>query len=346
MTSIPSQVNQLLVAKDWAGLERHFAVREPDSAEEFQARALLALSRSVDIPWPRVIADLRRACDLQPADGLLRANLAQALLDSGQADEAYREARVALQLAPQAYAPLEKLALAAAANRRWPEAHQLLLRAARVLEGKRPLPDGAAQLLMRLQSQWWAPIQSAGLTLRQPQAGDAAFLARTFDDAAFMRRFHRFQRGGPGAVRQFIDIAQQPPDQSRRLDWIVVDRREQAIGLVALVDIDRPNQRGELLVGFAGAPPAMAALQASVAAIHFAFARFGLQKLVSYVYADNPEAQANTLHLGFTQEGLLRSHIACEGGRQDLFANALLRGDWEASSFLRRLTARWKIGAA
>ncbi|WP_048441695.1 GNAT family N-acetyltransferase [Caenimonas sp. SL110] len=337
-------VTEMLVAQDWAALSRHFAATPPVTAHDFHARAVLAVSQQgARADWPAVLGDMAQACELAPGDGILRANFAQALLDSGQAEKACEQARRAVQLAPQAYAPLEKLAAASAAAHHWDEAREAVLRAAMVLQGKRPMPAAAARLMLQLQPRWWRPLAAAGLVLRRPQASDAAFVETLFGDADYMRRFHRFQRSGPQAVQRFIEIAQQSPHESRRLDWIVLGRDAKPVGLAGLVDIDWTNRVGEFLIGFPGEPPAMTALQASVAVIDCAFTRLGLAKLVSHVYADNPQAQANTLHLGFQQEGLLRSHVATGDTRVDLFANGMLAQDYLGNERLRKLAERWQV---
>jgi RimJ/RimL family protein N-acetyltransferase len=83
------------------------------------------------------------------------------------------------------------------------------------------------------------------------------------------------------------------------------------------------------------------ALKASIAAIAFAFEQLGLDKLVSYVYGDNPVARANTLHLGFQSEGLLRSHLKEGDSRLDLHVSGLLRTEFNADSRMQRVRSRW-----
>ena len=86
----------------------------------------------------------------------------------------------------------------------------------------------------------------------------------------------------------------------------------------------------------------MNSLKVSVAVLEFAFKRLHLAKMMSYVYSDNPEAQANTLHLGFEQEGLLRSHIAGQSGRLDLFVNGMTNTSFAGNALLNKLALRWR----
>jgi diamine N-acetyltransferase len=156
-----------------------------------------------------------------------------------------------------------------------------------------------------------------------------------------MTRFHRFQPADDAAIDQFIQRSDSRPRLNRRLDWIVHDGPE-AIGLASLVDLDHEQRRAELLVGFPRAEgrPA-AALKASLAAMQFAFGALKLNRLISYVYGDNPASQANTLHLGLRQEGLLREHLRVDGVALDLHVNGLLAREYFADARLQRLLQRW-----
>ena len=331
-----------LISQDWASLRAFFEVNAPVSAQDFHARGILEIAENGGrVDWRAVLADLSKACERAPANPIFRANFAQALIDSGSPDEGYLQAVQAVLLGPQLYSPLEKLALAAEELHRWEEAREAAVRAALALERKQTVPEPTGRLLMQLQSRWWLPLVSASLTLRRPQPSDSDFIDGLFSDADYLRRFHRFQRSGQQEVRHFIEVAQQSPYRSRRLDWIVCNHKGLQLGQAGLVAIDWENRRAELVVGFPGQPPVMAALQTSLRVIDFAFRTLGLAKLVSYVYADNPKAQSNTLHLGFRNEGLLRGHVSWGCDRIDVYVNGMLAVDYEADGRLQKLCARW-----
>lgn len=293
------------------------------------------------VDWHAVISDMRQACALKPDDVLFSVNLTQALLDSKQVQKAYEVAKQASSLHPDAYQSMEKLALAAFATRRWAEAYSAVLHAQKMLGQEQPLPEQATRLLADLSSRWWEPIAKGGVVLRCPDTSDASFLGSTFQDKEFMLHYHRFQRGSGDAVARFIAKAQLPPRQSRRIDWIVLDSGGDRVGVAAIVDIDWYNQRGELLIGIPGKRSNMIAIKATFAALEFAFKRLHLAKMMIYVYADNPPAQDNTLHLGFEQEGLLRSHIASQSGRIDLFVNGMTSAGFASNVLLNKLARRW-----
>lgn len=335
-------LTQWLLAQNWDGLARHFSGHQPACADEYNARALMNLHQGKGtIDWPSVISDMRQACALKPGDLLLAVNLTQALLDSKRAQEAYETARRTSELHPDAYPAMEKLAASAVATQRWAEAYDVILHAQEMLGQKQNLPEQAARLLAELSSRWWEPIVKGGMVLRCPEPSDAGFLSSTFGNEEFMLHYHRFQGAGDEAVKDFISRAKLAPRQSRRIDWIILDRSGNRVGLAAIVDIDWGNERGELLVGLPGKRTQTVALKASVAILEFAFERLRLAKMMSYVYGDNPEAQANTLHLGFGQEGLLRSHIASQSGRIDLFVNGMTSAGFAGNALLNKLARRW-----
>ncbi len=334
---------RLLLEQNWSEIARVFENRQPHDADEYCLRALLNLYRGNGTPdWPGVIGDLRQACALNPTDPLLRCNLSQALLDAGHKEEAYAAAQGTCSTYPNSLPALEKHVLTTVATHRWAQAYGSLVHAKILLGDKQRMPDWAANLLAELSCQWWVPLEAAGVQLRIPDASDEAFLKETFRDVVFMRHYHRFQGSTDEAVASFLANAKLSPRQSGRLDWIILDRNQERVGLFAFVDIDWRNQRGEILIGLPGDRAPTLALKASVAAMVFAFERLGLQKIVSYVYADNPQAQANTLHLGFIQEGLLRSHIdGGEAGRLGIYVNGMTPSDLASNAFVSSLARRW-----
>ncbi|MBH9576136.1 GNAT family N-acetyltransferase [Inhella proteolytica] len=333
---------------DWTSVNTYFARKSPSTADEFAARALLRTleDRSV-AAGTSALADWRRACALQPDNLMYAVNLTQALLDEGEAREALDVALALRALAPRSCLVLEKLALALTAHDRWEEAGAVAQHACALAKAEGLKWSARVQAVWDdLATAWWRPVHLGALTLRLPEASDLPFLADCFRDADFMRRYHRFQGSEPADLRRFLWRAKRPPHEVRRRDWLVQGPQGRPLGLAALVDMDFGNSRAELLVGLPGVPRNLSlGLQATLAAMQFGFERLGLAKLVSHVYADNLEAQANTLHLGFVQEGLLRAHIQTSAGPVNLYVNGLLRDEYAAHPKLRKMLARWRYRA-
>jgi RimJ/RimL family protein N-acetyltransferase len=340
----PTQVGQWLRAGDWPLLRIHFTHHAPATAEEFSARGLVRLrSGSAAQQVHDGLADLRQAASLEPRSPLHQVNLAQGLIDTGHPSEALHLARDLVSRFTHFLPALEKHCLALHACGHWDDARAALARLVEVsaVQGLQPPPQMQA-LGAILDSRWWHAIPVGGAALRLPRADDEADISRWLADDAFMARYHRFEARHALAARQYIGRAQQPPDVTRRREWIVQDRHGRAAGFAALVDIDLPNARAELLVGIPGADASTSlALKAAVAAMAFAFRRLPINKLVSHVYGDNPRAQDNTRHLGFTPEGRLREHLRFGDRPVDLLVNGLLVRDHDASVALQRLHRRW-----
>jgi RimJ/RimL family protein N-acetyltransferase len=338
---VASDLNGWLRARDWQRVQDHFARIAPRSAEDFEARGLAtaALRGGAD-GARRALPDLQRARDLQPQSPLLALNLLQALIHAGEAAEACRLSAALVPQFPGHRALREQQVHALVAAAHWDQALQAAATVDAAAAGAAASAHWAA-LRAELQTGWWRPLVMGGLTLRLAHIGDRDFVGRCWRDDAFMRRFHRFQPGDDAALTSFIARVALLPSRSRRLDWVVC-RADEAIGLAALVDLDLAQRRGELLLGFPQArAPAGAALKAALAAMQFGFHRLDLNKLVSHVYGDNPESQANTLHLGLRQEGLLREHLQGPAGPVDLYVNGLLAREFRADARLQRLLRRW-----
>ncbi|HSW15276.1 MAG TPA: GNAT family N-acetyltransferase [Solimonas sp.] len=337
-------VEAWLRAGDWPRVHAHFQRHPPDTAAGFEARALALIQSSPSAEQRRqAIADLQQAVALKPDHLLYRANLTQALIDLPRPAEAVQAAQAMLARWPDSAIAAEKHCLALHAAGRWNEALQAALRAEALAQrhGSAP-PEPLRRAVAELASRWWEPLTLGGITLRLPTGADQPFIHACFSDAAFMARYHRFQRHDESSIAEFVRRASRRPAATGRHEWIVLDRGGQPAGLTALVDIDLGHRRGELLVGLPRpSDSANLALKAALAAMVFGFERLSLEKLVSYVYGDNPWAQRNTRHLGFTEEGLLRAHLLIGNQRLDLRVNGLLSTEFAADQRLQRMRARW-----
>jgi diamine N-acetyltransferase len=340
-------LHEWLRAGEWAQLQQHFAAYPPAGADEFAIRGLLRMRGGV-AQRHDALADLRQAAALAPDNLFHAVNLAQALIDSGQAAEALRAAEQVLQRAPGFFPGHEKHCLALCGCARWDEALDAFTAlakhaAAQGLALTPALQTGGTALA----THWWRPIPVGGALLRLPRDEDHDTIARWLTDDAFMARYHRFEPTTGTAARDYIARAQRPPTETRRREWVVQAPDGRLAGFAAIVDIDLGHRRGELLVGIPDAVNAPAlALKASVAAMDFAFGKLCLGKLVSHVYGDNPVAQANTLHLGFQAEGRLREQLRFGDQAIDLFVNGLLAREHDGHPQLQRLRQRWLVSTA
>lgn len=324
-----SPVGDWLLKGDWRSLSAHLAANGAHSAIDFKARALMRIQMTQGrVDWDQAIADLTRACELQPDEASHWSNLCQAFLDAQRPREAFDAARRAALLAPTGVGVVEKVVASAVASACQSEALTFMrdLRAG-VLASGAAVPLVLEQAIEDLESRWWEPVQARGARMRPVQQRDEAFLLRLFADREFMRQYSLFQESSPQGVRAFVQMAQLPPRVSGRLDWVIEDRDGSPVGIAGLARIDFANRRCEVMFGYPGEGDAARKVALAAAGLLFAFDRLRLHKLVSHVYATNPVAQKFTLGLGFRQEGLLREHVRLgpDAGWIDLYVNGLLR---------------------
>lgn len=205
-----------------------------------------------------------------------------------------------------------------------------------------------ARTLWRIAPFWWEALAHGGVRLRRCQASDAGFYRSCYADAEFAARYNRQTPWRGNLEAALAKAGQLPPLDLGQLHWAVCDTRdacaERAIGLASLTSLSADNQRAEFSLGVVDRRRHAVAVDASLLMLDFAFFRAGFNKLTSYVYADNPAARDNTLHLGFAQEGLLADHFFLPPGRfYDVYAMGLTRAQLQAHARLLRL-ARQRLG--
>ncbi len=239
------------------------------------------------------------------------------------------------------------------AAQNWAEARRLL-QLGRKAAHDGGLPPGHAQVrpleraLWRIAPFWWDALENRGIRLRRCQASDADFYKSCYADADFARRYNRQTPWRGNLANALAKTGQQPPLDLGQLQWVVCDVRdagtERPIGLASLTSLSEQNQRAEFSIGLVDRRRVSAALDASLQVMDFAFFKAGLNKLTSYVYADNPAARDNALHLGFAQEGLLADHFFLPPGRFfDVHALGLTRAQLQANTPICAL-ARRRLG--
>jgi len=124
------------------------------------------------------------------------------------------------------------------------------------------------------------------------------------------------------------------PENLTKLEWVVkkTESEHSIIGIASLADYQAFHNRAEILIGIPN--PEMrtgsTGLEASLLIFEFAFQHIHLHKLVSFVYSFNQQAQKNTIHLGFKNEGLLRDQFFNHREEKyvNLYQNGMLNSDF------------------
>jgi len=339
-TTIP--LSDLLRKGDWLAVGNFFAHTEPSNAEQFQARALLRIEQGKRgiVQWHEVMGDLRQASQLEPKQVAHRANLAQALIDSGQSHAAIEELNKALGAFPGEILLEEKLAIAAMEVGQWELAVATLTRLKQIANGValRPPLEG---LYVQLGARWWEPIGVGKVNLVQPRQEDLSFLKECVANDEFMRLFHRQKGSDLESLNGLLHQGRRSPFKTHNMGWVVYLNEKLPVGLTGLVDIDWGHKRAEMIIGFPKKCGTLTAIQTTYAVIHFAFYRLGLEKLVAFIYTENEWAHRNALRIGFLQEGVLRGHVVSNDRRLDVCALGLLRNEWIGSQLFFSLSRRW-----
>lgn len=157
----------------------------------------------------------------------------------------------------------------------------------------------------------------------------------------FQHHYHLFQDSSPEGIERDLKEAERSPFETKKISW-VIEINDRPIGLASLVGIDFNNSRAEILIGIPDDRTFGIGLEATLLVMEFAFSVIKLSKLFSYVYSDNIQSQENTLHLGFRQEGLLRSHVIDPISKQplNLFVNGCLSDEFYQNDKLMALANR------
>lgn len=191
-------------------------------------------------------------------------------------------------------------------------------------------------------------LQNAGKTLRirAVQPDDADWLAQTWANREFVSLYcSNIQPTPADTLRQALVERQTAPAEALGFIEFIVERPDgEQIGIGSLGNYAAQHRRAELMIGIVD--PAlrrgMAGLEATLLLLDLAFNSYHLNKVFTFVYGYNDFSEANTLKLGFTQEGLLRQHHwqAEEQRFVDLYINGMTLADFRAAKQLSRWSRR------
>jgi diamine N-acetyltransferase len=263
----------------------------------------------LQVKQPKKAFDIALLChDRFPNNGLSAIALGRAAWECKNREVAHRSYQQALQLLPQELTEVR---------------------------------SQISHMLFKLAPFWWSSVQGRRLILVRKGLQHTDFLIECRQNKDFHHHYNLFQEATPDAVKRELKVADRPPLDSKKIEW-VVEKNGQPIGVAALVDLNMNNSRAELLIGFPGDVSALATVEATLLVLEFAFATLGLFKVYSYVYSDNPKGQKNTLSLGFEQEGILKSHVQDPYLKQrlDLYVNGCLQDDFFSNITLMKMAQR------
>jgi RimJ/RimL family protein N-acetyltransferase len=230
----------------------------------------------------------------------------------------------------------------------WLEAcAQFVLRSEQRANNSALAPE-AQHMVWGLNPALWAPVLGRSVHLRRLGLRDAAHVHAMLQEPEFLHFYSRSLPTTLPAIEAWLKAAQTPRWPVRRIEFVVVcNQTQRVLGLAGLAELAVQDRRAELLVGIRPSAQRHAlgsvGIEATSLLLHFAFERIGLNKLMSYVYDDNPHALENTLHLGFLREGTFKDHVWDREANRflSIHVQALLHSDYQGSALLQKLRARY-----
>ena len=160
---------------------------------------------------------------------------------------------------------------------------------------------------------WWAEIKAGICHLSRRSGNDIDFLRYIWNQKEFIYSFHRHAKVLPNEDGNLFSILEKDyislVSESRAIHWIVKDKSGKPWGLLSLTGISLVNKRAEVLIGILDGAPKGLSTAAMLMLFQFYFKAIKFNKLMSYVFEDNPHSLNGTLHLGFKEEGRLRKHV-------------------------------------
>jgi hypothetical protein len=169
-----------------------------------------------------------------------------------------------------------------------------------------------ASLIWQHSPIFWSDISTKACVLTRRNSEDHAFIRNIFSVPGFVRSFNRNAQPLPNNtsnLQQILDEEMMSTlSESRALHWVIRDGKRQAWGVLSLCDMSLTHQRSEILLGMLPGAPFGLSASAMFMLYEFYFKFMKFNKLISFVYKDNPKSLKSTLHLGFQIEGELLGH--------------------------------------
>lgn len=181
----------------------------------------------------------------------------------------------------------------------------------------------------------------AALPFPSPPLGDDVVLLRPWletDIAAqltafrdpFFQRFSDWAPQTEAEARRYLDEHEQARQRGKRIELALVEPNDHRVVLGGGSLNDVELEQGRAAVGYWLTPVARGrgVMTHAVRLIaRWALGDLGLVRLELTCGPDNRASQRVAERVGFTREGLLRSHMPFKGGRRDTVVFSLLHGE-------------------
>ena len=175
---------------------------------------------------------------------------------------------------------------------------------------------------------WWSEIKAGICQLSRRSSKDIDFVRKIWTQKDFVYSFHRHANSLPNDIEKLAQLLDKEylalVSESHAIHWIVKDRTGKPWGLLSITGISLTHKRAEVLLGVLDGAPRGLSTAAMLMLFQFYFKAIKFNKLLSFVYEDNPHSLKGTLHLGFKEEGHFKKHVV--DPRSNQYVNLIQTG--------------------
>jgi len=183
-------------------------------------------------------------------------------------------------------------------------------------------------LLFKNHPIWWAEINAGICRLSRRSSKDIDFVRQIWGQKDFIYSFHRHANNLPSENVKLAQLLEKEylalVSESHAIHWIVKDRAGNPWGLLSITGISLTHKRAEVLLGLMDQAPRGLSTAAMLILFQFYFNAIKFNKLLSFVYEDNPHSLKGALHIGFKEEGRLKKHVI--DPRSNYYVNLIQTG--------------------
>lgn len=160
---------------------------------------------------------------------------------------------------------------------------------------------------------FWSEIRAGKCLLTRRDESDSEFVKNLWSKSDFMHAFHRLANPLPIDDSDLKKILQKEflatLLEGQSIHWIVRSTKGEKFGLLSLVNVSLIHRRAEVLLGIVPGAPKGLSVASMLMLFEFFFRAMQFNKLYSQIFTDNAHSLKSTIHLGFSEEGLLKQHI-------------------------------------
>lgn len=172
-------------------------------------------------------------------------------------------------------------------------------------------------------------VRGPRLSLRYARPDDAPVLFEMGRDPEVVRYFSWGPYTGIAQAREFIDSLTAKRESGERLEFVIADENDVAIGITGLSEFS-PRDRRAVVGTWLGREHwgTGANRESKDLILTVAFDTLGLLRVTAHAHPENGRSLRALAKLGFVQEGVLHGWHVHDGEQRDVAILRLMRQDW------------------